>query len=629
MNGFGIDSKMVFDGDKSVFDRLVDHDSDISGHDTLITSLSNQLSAMNTNLTTTINAKLSKWDMVCNVLDYGVDGEGKNTDTANIQKCLDFAKTYGGVTVVIPDGIYWVTNRLYLSANTRIIMGKNAKLLRKWAGGFFINVTSTDVIGGYNGKGNIVIEGGILDGNWADYGYTYKDGAGNVVQKSPLPTYYGFDGMGWVRADGVILRGITFLDSIGAHPLDINACKNMLIENCKFKGYCTDFSTWGDNLSNFREAVQISNHTYLGFTMGGVYDGAPCKNIQVKNCYFGPSDNLPSFPSGVGNHGAVRDQFNSSIVVENCFFDGCTYAGVRPFSFVDMVITKNFFNNCEKDIRIDGASAGTESSKYGDGSQSNLPQCGKNYIIVSNISHNSKFAIQVNGIPYKDGSNVVTLARVENLIIRDNIFDNDVTPTANSIGLYWTKNANIRGNTFKNVYRGIWSETCVDTNIGENYLDVAANNFLYISETTGWTGLGYTTGLFVGRNKVQNTNQTALNITAIDGFRIADNYFKGCGVNTDTFAEQASVNISSSAKNGFVGHNSVYLGTTNKPKYGMQLTASCSNVQFSNNYLEGVALPLFIGGGTNNWSGEYIYSPDGTRYKVTVANGGAMTVTAG
>jgi parallel beta-helix repeat protein len=603
---FGIDSKMVFDtGGKSVATRL-------------------------TEIETEIATKITKGAISYNVQDYGATGLGSNADTAAIQAVLDIAKTKGAVHCIIPDGTYWITNRLYLSANTKVIMGKNTRLLRKWAGGFFINVTATDTISGYNGKGNILIDGGILDGNWADYGNTYKDSGGNTQTKVPAPTYYGFDGIGLVRGDGIIIRNVTFLDSVGAHSMDINACKNMIIENCKFKGYCTDFSAWGDNLSNFREAIQISNHTLLGFSMGGVYDGLPCENIYVKRCYFGPSDNLPALPSGVGNHGAVRDKFNTNIVVEDCVFDGCIYAGVRPFSFVDMVITKNRFISCEKDIRIDGASAGSESSKYGDGTQSNLPQTGKNYIITNNFSHNSKFAIQVNGIPYKDGSNVVTLARVENIIIRNNIFDNSATPTANTIGLYWSKGAIIEGNTFKNAYRGIWLETCVDTLVSGNYLDTSANNFLYFAETTGWTALGYSTGLFVNRNTVMTTNIAAINLTAIDGFRLSDNYFKGCGVNTAVFNEQASVNMSASVKNGVVANNMVYLGTVNQPKYGMQATASCTNIQFSNNYLEGVTTKLLLPAGVASvWDGEYTYSPNGTRYKITVSDTGVMAITAG
>jgi hypothetical protein len=120
-------------------------------------------------LTASMLEKANKIDSIVNVQDYGATGLGSTADQTAIQTVLDMAKNNGSVHCIIPDGVYWVTNRLTIYKNTRIQMGKNTVLLRKWAGGFFANGVSGDSFTGYTGNGNILVEGGTLDGNWAEY----------------------------------------------------------------------------------------------------------------------------------------------------------------------------------------------------------------------------------------------------------------------------------------------------------------------------------------------------------------------------------------------------------------------------------------------------------------------------
>jgi len=141
-------------------------------------------------------------------------------------------------------------------------MDKGARLLRDHNAGFFINGRTGDNFTGYNGNGNITIEGGTLDGNFT-------------------ARYKHYNAIGLARGHNIVLRDIELIDVRGAHAMDIKACKDILIENCKFKGYDINYTVDGDGASYYCEAIQIANHTEAGFNSFGSFDAQPCENITI------------------------------------------------------------------------------------------------------------------------------------------------------------------------------------------------------------------------------------------------------------------------------------------------------------------------------------------------------------
>jgi polygalacturonase len=656
-----------------------------------------------------VNITIPFDDIGVNVKKHGATGTGSNNDTAAIQTVLDLAKTNGSVHCYIPDGVYWITKNLHLYSNTKITMGKKAVLLRKWNGGFFSNCFGTDVFPDYSGNGNIHIEGGTLDGNWAELNPTSK----------PTWTNVGFDGIGLARGDGFVFRDMTFLDMVGAHWFDINACKNVLIEGCIFKGYNTSYIAWGDDVSNFREVIQIAEHTYAGYSAGGVYDGTPCQNVTVRNCYFGASNNLPAMPTGVGNHGSVQDKFNTNIKVYGNTFEGLTYAGVRPFKYKDVLIENNLFLNCVDGVHISSVAPNSGSSKYGDGTlangwvgtESGLPQAGYNHVICNNIFKGcSRYAVYCAG---QMDVAIMNPARVHGIVISNNIIDpNGVTLT--SIGGFSFNLVNdllISNNVFKQgclecIYLAYGQNVTITDNIAYD----VTSEFVYTNEPdTTYQGKSFSNKISVNNNKIINCGRTGIFIQYINGFNVHENYIESPATETDNIRN--GITVASTSKNGRVFNNkirslksiqftspctksgnititlngiaiNIYLSTTyytaedvanavrntsfsgystggigdtvtfesdtdtyftidysanstgadaiigNQNAYGIQVTSSCKNVQTFNNDVEGKTGKL-QNASINGFEGSYFYSPDGSRYKVSIANGGTISIVAG
>ncbi|MCA1184735.1 glycoside hydrolase family 55 protein, partial [Bacillus licheniformis] len=115
-----------------------------------------------------------------NALSYGADPTGKTPSADAIQSALDEIHSEGGGWLVIPGGTYLIDKRMIIYENTRVTMAADCVLLRGWSGGFFANGKPTDNFSGYSGRGNIVIEGGMLDGNYLKI-ETYKTNAMDSV----------------------------------------------------------------------------------------------------------------------------------------------------------------------------------------------------------------------------------------------------------------------------------------------------------------------------------------------------------------------------------------------------------------------------------------------------------------
>ena len=98
--------------------------------------------------------------MQVSVLDFGAVGDGVHDDYAAIQKALDS----GAEEILIPQGVYCVSQTLKVKSNTCILAEKTAKicmksLCRRTRNEFLLSNEDTQ-----NGNENITIIGGIWDG---------------------------------------------------------------------------------------------------------------------------------------------------------------------------------------------------------------------------------------------------------------------------------------------------------------------------------------------------------------------------------------------------------------------------------------------------------------------------------
>lgn len=541
---------------------------------------------------------------IYNVKDYGAVGNGTTDDTTAIQNALNDARTGSYSHVIVPRGTYKTTTALRLFGNTRLTLEKGATILRCHDSSILINGLNNVNFSGYDGNGNIIIEGGVWDCN--------------VVQFPDPGNCFAL-----ARGRNIVIRDLEVRDVPNCHAIDMNGCEDVLVDNCRFLGY-VDPQT--DPSSNLREAIQISPHLQAGFPYFGVFDGTPCRNVMVSNCYFGASGTTgtQAWPTGVGNHSSVHNLYCSDIKVYGNTFDGMTYGGVRSLKFSDMIVMNNRFINCKMGVMLSNTQANTEGSKDANGVQSGLPQSGKNYIIAGNT-----FAGTVTTNIYCVGTvkDISTYAKVESVLIADNVFEQG--PAANNgITIKWANNVTISGNIMRNQYRGVLLSYVSNCTVHDNtFIDMTTEAVYTEEPDTDYRYNGLTANLNVHDNSIQRTGRTGIFIQSLDGFTVESNVIESPATETDN--TRSGILAANMAKNGRVAGNKVKKAASgNQNQYGISVTNTCSDVQVTDNNAEGKTARESILG-TTNFEGIYIHSPNGTRFKMTVSDSGTPVFTAG
>lgn len=255
--------------------------------------------------------------------------DGVHDDTNAIQACLD--KMKDGGTIYFPDGTYLISSCLIFYSNQHLKFSDKAVLLRSAQGDeitrYMLASYSEPEIGKYDGTHNVVISGGIFDGNSA------------TDEKLTI--------MNAVHCSDITIKNCRFTHGSLWHYIELNSTRNALISDCIFDG--TTYTAIRDNLTS--ELVQI-DAPRTG-TYGPVYncngelidfcpDNTPCTDIKFKSCIF----KCGGFPA-IGHHG--NDAHNNIKISDN-IFTGLSGIGNNSRGFVafiekthDVEITDNAF----------------------------------------------------------------------------------------------------------------------------------------------------------------------------------------------------------------------------------------------------------------------------------------------
>lgn len=252
-----------------------------------------------------------------NVKYFGAVGDGVTDDTDAIQDAFESVKTSGG-TVYIPAGTYLINTYLFDSgnssracclhiySNTTLLMDKNAKLLKGHDVSRILSIHNESSAVSYSGAENIVIDGGIFDGD---------------------NTLAGTDaGMGFVyftHSQFVTLRNAKFINSAGTwHALECNSSKNVIIDNCIF------------DVIYHNGAIDIDAANDSGNL--GQNDHTVCESIEIKSCYFNTG-----YRSAIQNH---SDYAQHNIRIHDCEFH---FTGVQKgvIDFASTVSKVDVYNN--------------------------------------------------------------------------------------------------------------------------------------------------------------------------------------------------------------------------------------------------------------------------------------------
>ena len=263
-----------------------------------------------------------------------VFADGVHDDTKALQECIDAVKDGG--TVYFPDGTYLVSAALIFYSNQIFKLSDNAVILRSKESEpitrYLLAAYSEPEWGGYEGTHDVVISGGIFDGN------------SETTEKSTL--------VNTVHCRNIRIESCRFRHCSMWHMIEINSTENATVENCIFDG--STYTLVPENLLNEEIQLDLARDGSYGpvYNCDGTLidfckDDTVCRNITIKNNIF----KCAGFPA-IGHHG---DCGHNNILIENNIFDGPSglngtsrgYIIFRPTVY-DVEIRNNFFASPEK-----------------------------------------------------------------------------------------------------------------------------------------------------------------------------------------------------------------------------------------------------------------------------------------
>ena len=496
-----------------------------------------------------------------NVKDFGAIGDGVTDDVVAIQSALNLARELNGAKIYVPKGVYLLGTTLEIYANTHLKLDDNAIFRRSLKGNMALNGT----VGGLNPQSNITIEGGTWD---MDNNHTRYYGGGHIT--------FG-------KSKNIKVLNVTFLNNHGNHSLDIAGVEDMVIRDCKFKGFWINPA--GDR--DYVEAVQISDFTEAGQPIFAsenaeqnslVFDGSSCNNILVENCIFEKNENNSKYIAhscGIGNHSATEGTRSSNVTIRKCKFVGCSHYGIRPFSYDNTTIDDCVFIDCGEGVHITSVGKGDMSTVF----QTPLPAINTK-IINCYFKNIAKYGVWSTGKQSLLTSSV-DLSYSDGLFISNCVFDTSTVADCSAIKLELNKNVQITGCKFKDVQRGIHLSSCDNVTIKNNDFDNTVTEGIFTSITTQISNI-YNNNVIVDGNTLRDIGRTGIFIRYTDYLVSCNNFIYTSSKDEPNARNAISV---SGCKKGYVYCNFAD-GETNK--VGVDISSSCTNIVDFNNMAKGL-----------------------------------------
>lgn len=270
-----------------------------------------------------------------------VFADGIHDDTKALQECID--KVKDGGTVYFPDGIYLVSSALIFYSNQIFKLSDNAVILRNKGSEpitrYLLASYSEPEWSGYEGTHDVVISGGIFDGN------------ADTTEKSTL--------INTVHCRNMRIESCRFRHCSTWHMIEINSTANAIIHNCIFDGHT--YTHIPENLLNEQIQLDLAHDGSYGpvYNCDGTLidfckDDTVCRNIIITNNLF----KCAGFPA-IGHHG---DCNHHNVIIENNIFDGPSglygnsrgHIIFRPMVY-DVEIKNNVFISPEETVSINYA----------------------------------------------------------------------------------------------------------------------------------------------------------------------------------------------------------------------------------------------------------------------------------
>jgi hypothetical protein len=452
------------------------------------------------------------------VRDYGAVAGEANSAT-KIQNALNAARDAGSGIVYIPAGTYNIQSTLQIFSGTTLYLTPKTTIFRQFATSPLIaNGAFNASYSGYSGQSNIRIIGGI----WESRGPAYP-----IQPAMAMSIGHGTD---------IIIQDLTISNVGGYHAIEINSSKNVKVQNCRFVGF-TDTGNRG-----YSEAIQIDLAGEGLFGWFGSYDSTHCSDITVSDCYFSSSGTAgtTAWPTGIGTHSFVANQYHKNIKLINNTFEGLTQYAIRTYNNYDgLLIQNNIIKDC-----FGGITVGPDNDA--DFTEADGPD-----MLAYSDNHTSY-----------------------NITISDNSIDNSGTTGTNGIWIINAQNVNITNNRIKGISRS--GNSLADGILCVKIINaIISNNNI---EDIGDDGIDVRTqsrNVFIVNNLTTNVSQTS------------NNFYRHIYLNND--ADDCSI----------IG-NRGYRTSANIAAHGLEFTSTCNNLRFFGNYYGSAATTAVDNTSTNS-----------------------------
>lgn len=252
--------------------------SDVAKGDALIGfKQSTSAGVMSTAVARTVHEKFQSY---VDVKDFGAAGDGVQDDTNYIQNALNSVSSTNGGRILIPDGVYKVTDVLLMKSNTVLEFVGSIKVTAMPTGGYEA-VLATDPP---TGASNITILNPQIDLN-------------NIVPASGILIRYASQN---IRVEGGYIRnGLNSVTYSGGRGINIEGGDTP-----------TDVTISGVTIENCWEGVSLSGGT-----------GQEASNISISNLtinYCQSAIGLSGNASGYPHTGAYMQGLFNNISIRNC-----------------------------------------------------------------------------------------------------------------------------------------------------------------------------------------------------------------------------------------------------------------------------------------------------------------------
>ncbi|PJG86225.1 right-handed parallel beta-helix repeat-containing protein [Conservatibacter flavescens] len=462
--------------------------------------------------TVIVTARGKRWVRVSNheikLSEFGLKGGKANAqeDTIKINAAFKYAyeKKIPNVTNDIPND-YYLSTFIRIGDNLTFTNVDGVRYLRATNGAMLYNgLTITPESSAENRCKNIKIIGGVFDSNATEFWSSVN-----------------FMSLGYI--DGLHIDGVKFINCVRNHAIDMSACTNVLIENCRFLGFSPEVTTkYGTapgltHDRSYAEAIQIDDNVEGTFS-GGRLKGDSDTNIIIRNNIFGknPDDTTGLFGGygcAVGAHYAARGvAHHANIIIEGNLIEDCLYAGIRPFVWDDVKIINNVFRRNRRHIYIWWlADTGVNPS-----------EAGKNYHIEGNDFGDvvaEHITLQIFGNNYTDG-----FAKTEDVIIAGNTFGRTEWKGP-LIKLQGAHNAVVTNNVFDVATRFIDINYCSNISVTNNYGNKLEYELLASRNDIYPPNVGISEDIIISGNMAKGSSGGVLYLSKMRNVNVINNIF--------------------------------------------------------------------------------------------------------